>query len=217
MNFITLSYITLFLGYFVIHSILASLWFKQLIYIKWPETKLYYRLLFNIISLVLFIPLVFLLFYYPGEQLWQWLGWESVFFNGLAIIAMLGFYLSLADYNLDEFFGINLSSFSLSSFSVYLESTKQQFCIGRFHQIIRHPWYFFLLILIWTRDMTSYQFLTAILLTAYIIVGSYLEEKKLISYFGDIYRQYQQKVPALIPLPWKYLTRKEADQLINNL
>ncbi len=62
--------------------------------------------------------------------------------------------------------------------------------------------------------MTTYQFLTAVLISLYLIIGSYLEEQKMISYFGEVYRMYQQKVAGLIPLPWKFLTRKEADRLL---
>ena len=36
-------------------------------------------------------------------------------------------------------------------------------------------------------------------LTAYIIVGTILEEKKLVLEFGDTYIKYQKEVPMLIP------------------
>ncbi|MFK5985386.1 MAG: hypothetical protein QM479_08160 [Pseudomonadota bacterium] len=202
-------YFVYIVAYFIVHSVFASLWFKQWFFIYCPNLRVNYRLFFNILSMVLLIPLILLLLIYPGEKLWQWLGWQAIFFNLLAIIAMIGFYLSLSDYDLNEFFG-----FDLSSFSLYSQPAKEQLHIGRFHLYIRHPWYFFLLVLIWTRDMTTYQLLTAALITAYLIVGSYLEERKLHVYFGKVYQQYQQRVPGLFPLPWKYLTRKEADKLL---
>ena len=202
-------YVVLFVVYFIIHSLLASLWFKKWCFTVWPNLELSYRILFNIISTILLIPLVILLYYYPGEVLWQWTNWQAVLANLLAFIAMIGFYFSLSDYNMSEFLGINLSTQKIIK-----QPTQETFYLGNFHRYIRHPWYFFLLIILWSRDMTTYQFLVASLITLYLIFGSYLEEKKLISYFGEVYRIYQTKVPGLIPLPWKYLSKSEADTLI---
>ena len=36
-------------------------------------------------------------------------------------------------------------------------------------------------------------------LTLYVIVGTMLEEKKLVLEFGEIYVKYKQEVPMLIP------------------
>jgi protein-S-isoprenylcysteine O-methyltransferase Ste14 len=49
--------------------------------------------------------------------------------------------------------------------------------------------------------MTLDRFLFNILWTVWIIIGTVLEEKDLVSDFGDEYRLYQRKVPMLIP--WK--------------
>ena len=38
-----------------------------------------------------------------------------------------------------------------------------------------------------------------LVLTAYFIIGSILEERRLLARFGDAYREYQQRVPMLIP------------------
>jgi methanethiol S-methyltransferase len=206
---VLIIYIVLFTAYFIIHSLTASLGFKNWCFSLWPNLKLTYRLWFNILSSILLVPLIILLVIYPGEILWQWTGWQAVFVNILAVSAAIGFYFSLSDYNMTEFWGINIFSGQISK-----NLPKEQFYIGRFHLYVRHPWYFFLLIILWTRDMTTYQFLTAVLISLYLIIGSYLEEQKMISYFGEVYRMYQQKVAGLIPLPWKFLTRKEADRLL---
>jgi protein-S-isoprenylcysteine O-methyltransferase Ste14 len=52
------------------------------------------------------------------------------------------------------------------------------------------------------------------MITVYFIVGSRLEEKKLLVYHGDTYRRYMARVPGMIPLPWKSLTEKEAEALL---
>lgn len=67
---------------------------------------------------------------------------------------------------------------------------------------VRHPLYFFSLLLIWaTPDMTSDRLLFNVLWTSWIVVGSCLEERDLAAEFGERYRVYQQTVPML--LPWR--------------
>jgi len=41
-----------------------------------------------------------------------------------------------------------------------------------------------------------------VILTFYLIVGTFLEEKKLIGEFGEKYAAYQNRVSMLIPFKW---------------
>ena len=67
---------------------------------------------------------------------------------------------------------------------------------------VRHPLYFFMLVLIWsTPNMTSDRLLFNVLWTFWIVLGSYLEEKDVVTEFGEKYRDYQKTVPML--LPWR--------------
>ncbi len=66
----------------------------------------------------------------------------------------------------------------------------------------RHPWYLATMLLIWGRQMDVSAIIVNVILTAYLIVGTYLEEKKLVKEFGEKYRNYQKKVSMLIPLKW---------------
>ncbi|MEN6319434.1 MAG: isoprenylcysteine carboxylmethyltransferase family protein [Syntrophaceae bacterium] len=66
---------------------------------------------------------------------------------------------------------------------------------------VRHPLYFFVLIMIWTNpDLTADRLLFNILWTVWIFIGAVLEERDLVSHFGEAYRQYQQKVAMIIPM-----------------
>ncbi|MEI6143491.1 MAG: hypothetical protein WCP85_29715 [Mariniphaga sp.] len=38
-----------------------------------------------------------------------------------------------------------------------------------------------------------------LVLTVYIIIGTFLEEKKLVLEFGETYIQYQKEVPMIVP------------------
>lgn len=78
---------------------------------------------------------------------------------------------------------------------------------------VRHPLYFFTLLLIWCcPDVTVDHLLFNILFTAWIIFGMLLEERDLVSEFHQHFRNYQRNVPMLIL--WKlhkpYITKDTA-------
>lgn len=67
---------------------------------------------------------------------------------------------------------------------------------------VRHPLYFFMLVLIWSAPVVSSdRLLFDVLWTAWIVLGAHLEERDLVVQFGETYRRYQKAVPML--LPWK--------------
>jgi protein-S-isoprenylcysteine O-methyltransferase Ste14 len=67
---------------------------------------------------------------------------------------------------------------------------------------VRHPLYFFILVMVWScPDLAADRLLFNLLWTGWIIAGALFEERDLVAEFGDGYRAYQKKVPMLIP--WK--------------
>jgi len=198
-----------FISYFAFHSLMASLMVKQWVARRWPGLMPYYRLMFNALAIILSIPLAVLVLLYLGELLWQWQGLGFYLTSALALLAVTGFVYSLNYYDLSEFWGTR--QLKEGNQSVH---DQEKFQILPFHRYVRHPWYFFGLVIIWTRDVSSVQLVVYLLVTAYFIYGSRLEEKKLIAYHGEVYKKYQQKVAGLFPLPWKILSREEAEQLL---
>lgn len=80
------------------------------------------------------------------------------------------------------------------------ESKKMPLTIQGPYRYVRHPLYLFTLILIWSYpDLTPDRLLFNILWSVWIYIATLLEERDMISDFGEIYRQYQQKVPMFIP------------------
>ncbi len=68
---------------------------------------------------------------------------------------------------------------------------------------VRHPLYFFSLVMIWANPHFSYdRLLFNIMWTVWIIIGTMLEERDLVADFGDGYRDYQKRVPMLMPYKW---------------
>ncbi len=65
---------------------------------------------------------------------------------------------------------------------------------------VRHPLYSCVVLLFWcTADVTADRLLFNGLWTGWICVATVLEERDLVAEFGDAYRDYQRKVPMLIP------------------
>ncbi|MGC2165152.1 MAG: hypothetical protein WA632_03960 [Gallionella sp.] len=206
-NFVLLAFC--WIGYFALHSVLASLAVKRMVATAWPNVMPYYRLTYNIVASLLILPILWLSYRSPGQILWRWQGTVAWLANGLALAAIIGFWISLRSYDMQEFLGLRQLKFDVRKVE-----DQEHFRLSPFHRYVRHPWYFFGLILIWTRDMSETTLLSSVIMTLYFMVGSHLEEKKLLDYHGDTYRRYMAKVPGLIPLPWKFLTAVDAQALL---
>lgn len=200
----------IWLAYFGIHSMLASLTIKGWVSRYLPDFMPAYRLSFNVIAIGLLAFPIWLLVTGQRVVIWQFDGWLSWLMNGIAVLTILAFLLSMKYYDGQEFLGLR----QLRDQDKRIED-QENLHISPFHRFVRHPWYFFALLLIWTRPMDSLMLISAIFMSLYFLLGSRLEEEKLKHYYGDVYKNYIQKVPGLIPLPWKYLSQTEAEALIN--
>lgn len=82
----------------------------------------------------------------------------------------------------------------------FTKYTTNTFINTGWYSIVRHPLYFFsTLFMMLNHVMTVQWLILTILGTAYFIIGSLIEERRLVVEFGEAYRQYQQRVPFIIP------------------
>lgn len=195
--------------YFAIHSLIASLTFKRWVTAHQPNLLSKYRFIFNVIATSLLIPPLLLTFMWRGPLLWEWSGAYRWLADCLALAAFGGFLWTLRGYDMGEFLGLK----QLRQGTQTIED-QESFHISTLHRFVRHPWYSFALVILWTRDMNLALLITTFFITLYFWVGSQLEETKLLVYHGAAYARYRKRVPRLIPLPWKYLSRREATEIL---
>lgn len=196
------------LGYFLLHSVLASLPLKRLVARRWPQWMPAYRLLFNVIAILLLLPLLWLTYGIEAEPLWRWSGVAGWLADGLALLAIMAFFWTSRFYDSGEFLGT--SQWRGRERRV---EEQEHLRISPLHRHVRHPWYLLALLLLWSRDMNAPLLITVIMATLYFVIGSRLEERKLLDYYGEAYARYRQRVPAIFPLPWRRLSVAEASRL----
>jgi protein-S-isoprenylcysteine O-methyltransferase Ste14 len=77
------------------------------------------------------------------------------------------------------------------------KTPRRVFEVRGAYRFLRHPVYLSFMGQVWcTPVMTLDRALLTGLLTAYIFLGSYLKDRRLLLYLGDVYRDYQARVPG---------------------
>jgi len=190
-----ITFTLLLIAYFALHSILASKGVKSFLQ-KSIILQRVYRIFFNVVSLLLLLPLSWNYLQLEKIELFQAPIWLTSASYLLLIIGIILLALSLRQYDLKAFSGWG----DLDEKQVLRQAKKLQ--ITGLNNWVRHPLYFSMLLIVWAlffAQATDILLLIAMIVTIYIYIGTLLEEQKLIEEFGAIYIKYQQEVPMLIP------------------
>ena len=124
---------------------------------------------------------------------------DGVYFwmlRAMFVISITGFYWGVK--SLDSFDPYGVKNIKILIYKK--EQKPMPMTVKGAYRWMRHPLYFFILLMIWSYpELTIDRLLFNVLWTVWIIIGTMMEERDLVSYFGDQYSIYQKKVPMIIP------------------
>ncbi len=197
MNYLLL--IVLVTTWCVIHSAMISQSATAYLKHRLGSVFRYYRMFYNVISILTLIPVAWFAYSIRTQVIFPWEGYMrmgQVFLLGLSVLLIL---FGGRHYNLFQVMGIKQIMDGTSSKAI---TESGELDTSGVLAVTRHPWYLAAILIIWARDMDVSAILVNIIFTIYLVIGTYLEEKKLVREFGEKYINYQQKVSMLIPFKW---------------
>jgi len=185
----------LWAGYCTLHSFLISVGFTKIVSGLAKSYYAFYRLFYVLVSIVLLLPLI----QYTGRADSAVPISYPMALNIIRYVLIAG---SLIMFSWAFFFNYDwLSFFGIRQILTFREQDKSSKEISKkgLLGIVRHPMYLALVVYLWCQTFSAVDLMVNALLTAYLIIGTFLEEEKLVLEFGDAYARYQREVPMLIP------------------
>lgn len=190
---IILNFILYFLIFVMIHSVLAADYIKNKAQRLLGERYRFYRMIYTLISIPAFAPAFLLWIKYSGSTppvyiIPQW-AYPLII---LARVLALGIFV-YASFQTD--FPVFIGLKQTHEKTILITSGA--------YGIVRHPLYASgMLILVTKMEMSQLDLIAVLLVSIYLIIGVYIEERRLLSIFGDEYHKYRQQVSMFIPVKW---------------
>jgi len=161
----------------------------------------FHRLVYNLVAAVTLVPVLALALSLRGPAIVRWEGPVAVAVQGLVLAtAAVLFVAGARRYDLARFLGLRQIAGGRLTGTLGGDAAIETRGI---HAVVRHPWYLATLLVLWGRSRApdASTLVTDVVLTGYVLVGTWLEERKLVGRYGEEYRRYQEAVPMLVPFP----------------
>jgi protein-S-isoprenylcysteine O-methyltransferase Ste14 len=176
----------------IVHSLLASIGFKNFLYRTLRDSFMkFYRLFYNLFAIVSIAPILYLMVSLPDKTLyrvpapWSYLMLAG---QGLSVLLLL---VAVLQTDVLSFIGIR---------QLVEEEKKGSLVTNGLYRSVRHPLYTFSLLILWLFPaMSVNSFIVYMALTIYILIGIVFEERKLMREFGQAYAEYRSSTPMLFP------------------
>jgi len=187
---IIVSFVSFFIIFALIHSVLAT------DYIKNKAEKLlgiyyrFYRMMYNIISIITFIPVYLIWSRYASSTPLVYSVPEFLYPVFILVrLAGIGMFVYAAlQIDVLEFIGLK-------------QKNQSTLITKGAYGIVRHPLYTSGIVILLTKmEMSLLDVIAISLISLYLIIGAFIEEQRLLRTFGEEYRRYQKHVPMFIPI-----------------
>jgi protein-S-isoprenylcysteine O-methyltransferase Ste14 len=176
------------------HLIMARSWFKTwwTRFVPKPVERSTFVLFASIILLVLVI------FWQPVPRtIWK------IDNPILSLVPLIGFLLGCGLVVHATFLIDHWDLFGLRQVYLYFRGrpyTPVPFKVHSLYMHVRHPMMLGFLMVLWSTPVMSVgRFTLAVGFTLFILIGIWLEERELTSYFGQVYSEYKKKTSMLLP------------------
>ncbi len=184
-------------AYGVLHSWLASNQAKGMAarVFGGRAYRRFYRLFFSVTGILAALPLLIMVALLPDQTLYTipapWT-YGTLLVQGLALI---GLAVGVLQTGALSFIGLRqaLAGDTISQ-------AHEKLVTGGLYRWVRHPLYTASLLFIWLVPVMTWNTLALNLgLTAYLLIGSIFEERKLVQQFGQAYEEYRSRTPRIVP------------------
>lgn len=194
---VVFNFILYFLIFVMIHSVLATDYIKSKVQRHLGERFRFYRIMYTLISIPAFAPAFLVWIKYSGltPHVYSIPDWMFPLII-LARVFAFGIF-AYASFQTDVLDFIGLKQMH----------EKPVLITNGAYGIVRHPLYASgILLLITKMRMSQLDLIAVLCVSIYLIIGAYMEERRLFSIFGDEYQKYRHQVSMFIP--WKWVKRK---------
>ena len=183
--------------YGLIHSVMASLQFKDWLNARVGKWMRLYRLVYNGMGGLTLLPVMVMVAALPDRPLYTVPSPWSLAAVTLQGAAGFGILVGILQTGIGSFIG-------LKQLTDPDHNEYEQLTAGGLYRWMRHPLYSLGMVIIWLMPVMTINILAFNLAaTLYLIIGAYFEERKLLKIHGDSYRDYQRRTPMFIPgLRW---------------
>jgi methanethiol S-methyltransferase len=191
---VTVVFVTV--AYCFVHSLLAMDRTKRAVRrIAGDAAYRWYRLAYNAFAIVSALPIAALVALVPGDLVWAVpapVVYLTMVAQVVALVVMAG---SVSLVGAGDFLGLRLSSPGQTTANPGLVTAGA-------YRYVRHPLYSLGLVVIWLNpSMTTSGLAVSVAFSAYLVLGTFIEERRLLSVFGEQYAEYRRRTPRLIPWP----------------
>jgi len=186
-----------------IHSLLATIEIKAKVESWLGEAgKKYYRFFYVVVASLTTLAYASLVVIFPDKLIYKIPFPYVILTSLLEIGAIVGASRCVLDSRPMSFIGVDVL------LNPKLSAPDEKLVTSGFYRLMRHPIYTFSLVALWLSPIMTWNLLALFLgITAYMLIGSWFEEQKLLRQFGEAYAEYQKKTPAFIPNIFKFSKR----------